>query len=128
MRAEPKLESARTDACTTGSTSHHGNPWHDVLPVVREHPAPRTAPRPAPRATGRTTDTVCRTRRRQATVASANGSTADAPARRSSRPATVTVHRLSTRSSTSSTGPWCDANAAASSGSTTKVSHTPASR
>ena len=65
---------------------------------------------------------------RQATVASANGSTADAPARRSSRPATVIVQRLSTRSSTSSTGPSCDCSAAPSSGPTVKVSHTPLSR
>jgi predicted small secreted protein len=65
---------------------------------------------------------------RQATVASANGSTAEAPARLSSRPATVIVQRLSTRSSTSSTGPSWDCSAAPSSGPTVKVSQTPLNR
>ncbi|MET3721104.1 EmrB/QacA subfamily drug resistance transporter [Arthrobacter sp. UYEF21] len=60
---------------------------------------------------------------------STSGRTAPAPAWRRARPATVTLHRLSTRSSISIT-PWprSEAMAASSSGPTTNLSHTPASR
>ena len=66
--------------------------------------------------------------RAQLRSASTNGSTPGAPARRSARAATVRVHRLSAKSSTSSTGPLSRTSSDAIAGGTANAEATPASR
>ena len=90
---------------------------YDVLTLVAKELAPEVASASAAGAGGRESrprervsvrslrSVLDRRPQAQPRSASAKGSTSVAPAPRSSRAATVIVHRLSTRSSTSSTGP-----------------------